>query len=74
MAVALTTQCPYCIEIHSNQGARGRCFGSGDQRGRLPSLLRSVPERQSRMVRIANQIGSMSIWSLGSHGNFWFHQ
>ena len=34
LAVAFTTQCPYCIEIHAKKGARGGRFGSRDIRGR----------------------------------------
>ena len=34
LAVAFTTQCPYCIETPFEQGARDRRFGSGDRRSR----------------------------------------
>ena len=37
LAIAFTTQCPYCIELHRaplEQGTRDRRFRSGDRRSR----------------------------------------
>src|SRR5438045_3710400 len=34
VAVALTTQCPYCIDIHSNSAPQSRRDRSRDRRGR----------------------------------------
>ena len=34
LAVAFTTQCPYCIEIHSGKARKGQRNRSRDRRGR----------------------------------------
>jgi AhpD family alkylhydroperoxidase len=34
VAVALTTQCPYCIDIHNNNARKAGCHRCGDRRGR----------------------------------------
>ena len=31
LAVAFTTQCPYCIELHANKAERAGSVGSGDR-------------------------------------------
>ncbi len=57
LAVALTTQCPYCIEIHTGRGAQGGCErcracgdgsgGGGDaRRGRDHPRDAHVPDRR----------------------------
>ncbi len=34
LALACTTQCPYCIDLHSNNARENGAFGAGDGRSR----------------------------------------
>ena len=54
LAVALTTQCPYCIEIHA-KAAKRRVYGGGNRRGGtrrrgLASRRRRSPTPLTRLV------------------------
>jgi AhpD family alkylhydroperoxidase len=55
VAVALTTQCPYCIDIHSGNARKAGATDAGDGRGRddrrRPASWSSSHARDTRSAR-----------------------